>query len=146
MIAIYACFLKGFQNCKEKVLDMTENKHKVFFCNTELALDIVGGKWKPLIVYHLNNNAVIRFGEFKRLIPNINERVLSRSLKELESNRIVHREDYHENPPKVEYSLTDEGKELSKIVVELGTWGKAYNEKYAYGDINFDNKYEDKSC
>lgn len=125
---------------------MDAHKQKVFFCNTELALDIVGGKWKPLIVYHLDHNHVIRFGEFKRLIPNINERVLARSLRELEANNIVVRKDYHENPPKVEYSLTQVGTKLSRIVGELGDWGKAYNQKFAYGNIEFDNKYEDDNC
>lgn len=125
---------------------MSVQKQKVFYCNTELALDIVGGKWKPLIIYHLNNNEAIRFGEFKRMIPNINERFLSRSLKELQVNNIISRKDYHENPPKVEYSLTEEGKELSPIIVQLGEWAKKYNSKYAYGQIDFDNKYEDERC
>lgn len=125
---------------------MIDKKQKVYSCNTELALDVVGGKWKPLIVYHLDNNATIRFGEFKRLIPNVNERVLSRSLKELEHNNIVHRKDYHENPPKVEYSLTEAGEMLSPIIVALGNWGKIYNSQYHFGDIEFDNKYEDDSC
>jgi len=125
---------------------LSEDKPKVFFCNTELALNIVGGKWKPLIVYHLGHNSVIRFGEFKRMIPNINERVLSRSLKELEYNNIIARKDYNENPPKVEYSLTEEGKKLSPIIVALGDWGKAYNQKFNYGDIDFENKYLDDHC
>lgn len=118
----------------------------MFFCNVELALDIVGGKWKPLIIYHLNNNPIVRFGVFKRLIPDVNERVLSRSLKELEQNKIIHRKDYHENPPRVEYSLTEEGKKLSPIIAELGNWGKAYNENYNYGEIEFKNKYDDDCC
>lgn len=125
---------------------MEEKKHKVYSCNTELALDVIGGKWKPLIVYHLDNNATIRFGEFKRLIPNVNERVLSRSLKELESNKIINRKDFYENPPRVEYSLTEAGEKLSPIIVALGDWGKTYNSQYSFGEIDFDNKYEDDSC
>lgn len=117
---------------------------KTFHCNTELAIDIIGGKWKPLIIYHLYNNPTLRFGEFKRLIPSVNERVLSRSLKELERDLILHREDFHENPPKVEYSLTEEGKKLSPIIAQLGDWGKEYNRVYHYGNISFDNLYEDK--
>lgn len=128
-----------WQEMKGCIMD----EKKVFHCNTELAIDIVGGKWKPLIIYHLDNNPVLRFGEFKRLIPDVNERVLSRSLKELERNQILHRKDYHENPPKVEYSLTDEGKKLSPIIVQLGEWGKEYNRSYQYGSIEFDNLYED---
>lgn len=121
-------------------------KNKTFFCNTELALDIIGGKWKPLIIYHLDNADFIRFGQFKRLIPNVNERVLSRSLRELEADGIIFRKDYHENPPRVEYYLTDEGKILSPIIVALGNWGKEYNERHEYGEVDFDNKYEDEAC
>lgn len=119
---------------------------KVFYCNTELALDIIGGKWKPLIIYHLGYNEVIRFGAFKRLIPNINERVLMRQLRELEAQHIINRKDYNENPPRVEYSLTETGKTLSPIIVELGDWGKAYNKTYSYGQISFDDHYDDENC
>lgn len=125
---------------------MEEKKRKVFYCNTELALDIIGGKWKPLIVYHLGYNEVIRFGEFKRLIPNINERVLMRALRELENSNIVTRKDYNENPPRVEYALSEVGKTLSPIVLQLGEWGKTYNRKHNYGDISFQDKYEDEYC
>lgn len=121
-------------------------KDKVFYCNVELALDIVGGKWKPLIVYHLNNTDVIRFGGFKRLIPDVNERVLSRTLRELEDSKIIHRKDYHENPPRVEYSLTEIGKKLSPIIADLGNWGKTYNETYDYATVDFINKYDDELC
>lgn len=131
---------------KKRVSEVSLNKNKVFFCNIELALDVVGGKWKPLIVYHLNHNPVIRFGEFKRMIPGINERVLSRCLKELEGNNIIYRNDYGENPPKVEYSLTKEGNALSPIIAALGDWGKRYNSKYDYGAIEFDNTYKDDHC
>lgn len=125
---------------------MSDKKEKVFFCNIELALDVIGGKWKPLIIYHLSNNEAIRFGEFKRLIPNINERVLSRALKELEKNQIISRHDYFENPPRVDYSLTKEGKHLSPIIMQLGEWGKTYHYNYDYGVVSFDNKYEDEKC
>lgn len=125
---------------------MSESKQKIFYCNTELALDVIGGKWKPLIIYHLGYNHVIRFGEFKRLIPNVNEKVLSRQLKDLERCKIIHRKDYHENPPKVEYSLTEAGKEISPIILQLGEWGKKYNRTYDYGEITFENKYEDENC
>lgn len=125
---------------------MNEDNKKVFYCNTELALDVIGGKWKPLIIYHLGYNDVIRFGEFKRLIPNINERVLMRQLRDLEEDGIINRKDYKENPPKVEYSLSDSGKSLSPIIIELGTWGKAYNEKHKYAVIDYDDKYENDNC
>jgi DNA-binding HxlR family transcriptional regulator len=120
------------------------DKEKIFYCNTELAIDVIGGKWKPLIIYHLGNRDVIRFGEFKRLIPNINERVLSRALRELEIAEIVHREDFNENPPRVEYSLKEAGVKLFPIIHQLGEWGKQYNSLYDYGTLDFEDKYEDK--
>jgi DNA-binding HxlR family transcriptional regulator len=122
---------------------MNEKKKKVFYCNTELAIDIIGGKWKPLIIYHLDYNKVIRFGGFKRLIPNINERVLMRQLRELEENKIVNRADYNENPPRVEYSLTDVGKSVAPIINQLGEWGKNYNAHFDYGVIEFHHRYKD---
>lgn len=122
---------------------MEEKKKKTFYCNTELAIDVIGGKWKPLIIYHLEYSNIVRFGEFKRLIPNINERVLMRQLRELEEHGIIHREDYNENPPRVEYSLTDVGKSVSPIIAQLGEWGKRYNSSFEYGTIDFDHKYGD---
>lgn len=121
-------------------------KKKVFYCNTELAMDIVGGKWKPLIIYHLSYNEALRFGQFKKLIPNVNERVLSRALRELEEHGIILRTDYNENPPKVDYRLTPSGQALAGIVVQLGEWGKTYNDTNAYAEVIFDNKYTDDKC
>lgn len=121
-------------------------KEKIFYCNTELALDVIGGKWKPLILYHLDFNETIRFGEFKRLIPNVSESVLSRQLKELERDRLIIRDEYMENVPRVEYSLSQEGKRLSPIIVQLGEWGKSYNMNYQYGQLHFNNNYEDEKC
>lgn len=116
---------------------MLETKKKIFYCNTELAIDIIGGKWKPLIIYHLDYNEVIRFGEFKRLIPNINERVLMRQLRELEAHGLIYREDFNENPPRVEYSLTEVGGSVAPIIDQLGEWGQQYNLRFNYGVIEF---------
>lgn len=121
---------------------MDVNNQKTFYCNAELAIDIIGGKWKPLIIYHLDFNKVVRFGEFKRFIPSINERVLMRQLRELEDHKIVSREDFHENPPRVEYSLTAIGKSLSPVIMQLGDWGKKYNADFNYGVIEFEDQYE----
>lgn len=115
------------------------DKKKVFYCNTELTLDVIGGKWKPLIMYHMDKLGVVRFGELKRLIPNINERVLSRVLNELVDRKLIDRKDYNENPPRVEYTLSELGKTLSPIIVELGDWGKKYNYHYNYGIIEFED-------
>lgn len=127
-------------------MKLSIEKKKTFYCNIDLAIDIIGGKWKPLILYHLSNTPTIRFGQFKRLIPNVNERVLSRLLKELEHSGIIHREDFHENPPRVEYSLTDVGESLSPVLIQLGEWAKNYNSNYDYGFVQFDDKYDDENC
>jgi len=126
--------------------DMSIEKKKTYYCNVDLAIDIIGGKWKPLILYHLSNTDTLRFGAFKRLIPNVNERVLSRLLKELEQNEIIHREDFNENPPRVEYSLTEIGRTLSPVLIELGEWAKKYNKNHNYGVIQFQDAYEDGNC
>ncbi|MFI3209925.1 MAG: helix-turn-helix domain-containing protein [Peptostreptococcaceae bacterium] len=110
---------------------------KVFYCNVELTLDIIGGKWKPLIVYQIGKFENIRYGELKRKIPNINERVLSRQLRELEEHNLIKRKIYDEKPPKVEYSLTEIGKSLISVLYDLGEWGKKYNGDFNYGEIDF---------
>lgn len=119
---------------------MKEVKEKIFHCNVELTLDIIGGKWKALIIYQIGKFEKIRYGELKRVIPNINERVLSRQLRELEEDQLINRKVYDTVPPKVEYSLTDIGQSLSPILYKLGEWGKEYNNKFDYGKINFDDK------
>ncbi|WP_239456891.1 MULTISPECIES: helix-turn-helix domain-containing protein [unclassified Exiguobacterium] len=120
---------------------MNQNK-KHFYCNVELSLDVMGGKWKPLIIYHIGGAKILRFGELKRKIPNVNERVLSRQLKELVDAGLVKRTVYDELPLKVEYALEDLGQALLPILKELGTWGKTYHETYEYGEISFSEEYE----
>lgn len=122
---------------------MQENGKKIFRCNVELTLDIIGGKWKPLIMHHIEKSVVIRYGELKRKIPNINERVLSRSLRELEDCQLIHRTVYDEVPPKVEYTATPIGKSLAPILDELGEWGKKFNQDFNYGEIQFEDGYQD---
>ncbi len=75
--------------------DIMDNT-RVFNCTMELTLDIIGGKWKPLIIFHIGNNEKLRYGEIGRLIPDISKRVLSRELKELETNGIISREEFRE--------------------------------------------------
>lgn len=108
---------------------------KSFHCNVELTLDLIGGKWKTLIMHHLVREGTMRFGQFKRKIPSINERVLSRQLRELEERHLIHRKDYDEVPPRVEYSLTDMGIQLSPIITDLAEWGEEYNAKYNYAEV-----------
>ncbi len=108
---------------------------KVFNCNMELTLDIIGGKWKPIIIYHVGNSPKMRYGELKRLIPNISERVLSRELRELEKKGVIVREEFREKVLRVEYSLTDIGNEVLPLLNSLTQWGNKYNALHSYAEV-----------
>ncbi|KRF19199.1 winged helix-turn-helix transcriptional regulator [Paenibacillus sp. Soil787] len=94
-------------------------------CPVETTLDVIGGKWKGIILYHLIDGTK-RFNEFRRLNPGITQFMLTLQLRELERDGIIHREVYKEVPPKVEYSLTDFGKTLVPIIVAMKEWGEIY--------------------
>ena len=102
-----------------------EDQRCSFGCPVEAALEILGGKWKGLILYHLRDEHR-RFNELKRLIPGITQRMLTKQLRELEADKIVHREIFREIPPKVEYSLTNFGLTLTPILDALQKWGIEY--------------------
>lgn len=91
----------------------------------ELALDIIGGKWKSLIIWHLGENT-LRFSELKRTMPGITQKMLTQQLRELEQDGLVKRFIYTEVPPKVEYSLTNAGKTLLPVLMILYQWGINY--------------------
>ena len=84
-------------------------KDKKYNCYFEMTLDVMGGKWKPIILYYINLNGIARYSELKRLIPSINERMLTRQLRELEEDYLIKRKVYLIVPPKVEYTLTEYG-------------------------------------
>ncbi|WP_328592486.1 winged helix-turn-helix transcriptional regulator [Paenibacillus cymbidii] len=97
------------------------------FCQFEKALEILVGKWKPLILLRLFANGTMRFSELQKTIPDINKKMLAQQLKELEHNDIVHREVYNQVPPKVEYSITEYGKGISPVLqVRKRLGGGAY--------------------
>lgn len=95
-------------------------------CEIEVTLEVIGGKWKSLIIWTLGLHDVIRFNEFKNLIPEISQKMLTQQLRDLEKNNLVHREVYNQVPPMVEYSLTDMGKKLLPILKEMDLWGKEF--------------------
>ncbi|WP_106803839.1 helix-turn-helix domain-containing protein [Pseudomonas sp. S5D5] len=93
-----------------------------FNCGLEAALAVIGGKWKPLVLFNLAQN-VHRYGELKRAIGGVTDKVLIQQLKELERDEIIARVDFQEIPPKVEYSLTPFGRSLATALGGLCAWG-----------------------
>ncbi|TYS08974.1 winged helix-turn-helix transcriptional regulator [Bacillus subtilis] len=106
---------------------MSEKKNKYpnkEGCPVEFTLDVIGGKWKGILFYHMIDGKK-RFNEFRRICPSITQRMLTLQLRELEADGIVHREVYHQVPPKVEYSLTEFGRTLEPIVLQMKEWGES---------------------
>lgn len=93
-------------------------------CPMRRTLELLSGKWRTHIIYELCKNPVCRFGELKKAVPGITNAMLSSTLKDLEGYGIVHREQFNEIPPHVEYSLTDKGKALLPVFTELAKWGE----------------------
>ena len=96
-----------------------------FTCGMAVALTVMGGKWKPLILFHLAQKPQ-RFGELRRLVVGISEKMLIQQLRELVTDGIVARHDFRELPPKVEYSLTKFGQGLATALAPLCAWGTAH--------------------
>lgn len=86
-------------------------------------LSIINGKWKLLIIYFLSNNEAVRYNELQRMIGKITYKTLSATLKEMIEDGIIHREEYPQIPPKVEYSLTEKGRTLWPIIQAMCQWG-----------------------
>ncbi|WTW97212.1 helix-turn-helix transcriptional regulator [Streptomycetaceae bacterium NBC_01309] len=95
-----------------------------YVCGIDAAVGVIGGKWKVLIIWALDEYPGIRFGELRRQVPGVTVKVLASHLRELEEDGIVHRVAYDEVPPRVEYSLTETGVLLNKALGPLGAWGR----------------------
>lgn len=98
------------------------NFEETGFCYT---LSLISGKYKMIILYCLMEYKVVRFNELQRYIKKISDKTLSQNLKELEKDKLIHREVYPQIPPKVEYSLTERGISLVKVLDQLCVWGEA---------------------
>ncbi|HXQ27584.1 MAG TPA: helix-turn-helix domain-containing protein [Candidatus Acidoferrales bacterium] len=98
-------------------------------CPVRLTAETIGGKWKPLILYYLEGGTR-RFSELQRLIPGTNKKMLTKHLRELERDELVHRNVFAQVPPRVEYSLTRHGQSLRPILVQMSAWGKKHRSRY----------------
>lgn len=97
----------------------------VYSCMLTLAMDLVGGKWKMLVLWLLRDRSV-RFSELRRFLNRITHKMLTQQLRELEQSGLINRTVYPVVPPKVEYALTEEGKKLIPILETLCDWSKEY--------------------
>ena len=100
-------------------------------CAVDYAFKRIGGKYKARILWYLNLKTVLRYGELSRTLPDITTKMLTQTLRELEEDRLIIRKMYHEVPPKVEYTLSETGKELIPFIAHLHHWGKQQIEKEA---------------
>lgn len=103
-------------------------------CPVEVAINIISGKWKAVILIHLMQKTY-RFNELKRLLPNVSQRMLTSQLRDMEADGLVDRKIYAEIPPKVEYSLTERGRSIRVVLDELRHLGKNIQE-VRDGNIN----------
>jgi DNA-binding HxlR family transcriptional regulator len=94
-------------------------------CGLGPAFEVIGGKWKALILWEISVKPR-RFGELRRLLPGISEKMLIQQLREMEADGIVHREVFREVPPRVEYSLTETGASLNEALGPLADWGEKH--------------------
>lgn len=106
---------------------MIKTKHYVDVpgCPVEVTLDLIDGRWKGVVLYHLLEFGYLRFNEIHRRLPGISARLLTKQLRELEEVGLVTRTVYAEMPPRVEYRATEEGESLKPIFAMLAAWGEA---------------------
>jgi DNA-binding HxlR family transcriptional regulator len=98
-------------------------------CGLDVSLAVIGGKWKPLILYHLNSGAR-RFGDLKRVVAGISEKVLIQQLRELAAMGVLVRHDYQRVPPMVDYTMTPFGMTLVRALMPLCEWGNEHRVQF----------------
>jgi DNA-binding HxlR family transcriptional regulator len=112
--------------------EIIKYKDKEFYCSLAFSLHLIGDKYKSLILFHLKDGAQ-RSGELQKSITDISNRMFTYSVRALEKDKLVKRRVYPVTPPKVEYVLTEEGKSLIPIILELDKWGQDFaNEHHLY--------------
>jgi DNA-binding HxlR family transcriptional regulator len=110
---------------------VTSARRGPYVCGIDAGMDVVSGKWKSLILWELNSHGTRRFGELRRGLPGVSEKMLIQHLREMEQDGLIHREVYQEVPPRVEYSLTEHGTSLNEALRSLSEWGKRRRERLA---------------
>jgi len=108
---------------------VSSTSDKIYRCPLELSIDLIGGKWKCVILWHLRKGE-LRFSQLKKRLPGVTQKMLTQQLRDLEENGLIHREVYPVVPPKVEYSLTDEGRVFVPVLKSMYKWGRSYSDKY----------------
>ncbi|MFV5698841.1 winged helix-turn-helix transcriptional regulator [Flavobacterium sp. ZT3R17] len=114
---------------------------KEYKCGMEVTMEIIGGKWKPCLINYIHSG-LKRPNELQKAIPNASRRALNIQLNELEQYGIISKKIFPVLPPKVEYSLTEEGKSLLPITLEMDRWGMAYKDKFLAIICNIEDKNE----
>jgi DNA-binding HxlR family transcriptional regulator len=104
-----------------------DKKIKQATCEIEVAFGVIGGKWKPIIIWFLGELGTLRFGQIQHLIPEITHKILTKQLRELEENDLVLRKVYSQIPPKVEYTITDKGRDVLPILDMMCDWSTKNN-------------------
>jgi DNA-binding HxlR family transcriptional regulator len=97
-----------------------------FYCPVDLTLSVIGGRWKGLVFWNLREGPK-RYGELKKILVGINDKMLSQVLKELEKNGLVNRKEFDTVPLRVEYSLTRQGQELLPVMKQMSEWGEKFS-------------------
>ena len=100
-----------------------------FDCPVQLTSEVIGGKWKPMILYYLESGSH-RFSELQRLIPSATKKMLTKHLRELERDEVINRKVFAQVPPRVQYSLTRHGQSLRPILMSMSAWGKRHRARY----------------
>ncbi|MBB6446933.1 winged helix-turn-helix transcriptional regulator [Bacillus benzoevorans] len=103
-------------------------REKTFFTSKDLALSVIGGRWKIAIIWCLLQESPLRLSEIQKKLPNVNQRMLIRQLRELEDDQIITRMVYPVVPPKVEYELSEIGRLLEPVVTSICHWGDHFRD------------------
>lgn len=112
---------------------MERQEERVYNIPAEATLEVIGGKWKLLILCHLNcGPSPMRTSELKKKIPNITQKMLTQQLRELEKDGIIKRTVYNQVPPKVDYEMSELGMSLKSLLDQLGEWGQKYMNQFEW--------------